>query len=506
MELTTQQQDLIDYTVNPEGRNYIALARAGTGKTKTAQLAAEQYNASYPDHDIVGFAFNKTISLDLAAAMPFATVKTGHGFAYAAWMKRIGKKINRVNTRKNLDIKREMNLGDRFPDFQRAVSICKAWGMVPPNTPAEPIEFMLATMDNLKFIFDAYSIDMGEVGDPYAIVREGLARSISRGWKGDIDFDDQIYLSTIYKAPFPKGDLLIVDEAQDLNPIQRYMAKQMLKPEGRLFALGDDAQAIYGFRGADRDSIEKITEEFDAKILPLTVSFRCPKAVVKQAQHFVPDIEEYEEAKDGEVITDLSDEFSLCQHLKDNASDYQPGSLAILCRNNAPLISAALQLIKNDIGAKILGRDLEKGLISLIDKNKPTSLQHLNSGLWNYIAEQQDRLILRGATAQAALLEDKGQCLEVLIRHEMSDHGDVYSLKHRIKSMFSDKAEQVPVLLSTIHKAKGMEWQNVYILNSELMPSKYAKTPKEIQQEHNLHYVAITRSQNQLVYISGAQI
>jgi len=504
--LTPQQEALISYCVDPEGRNFIALARAGTGKTSTARLAAEAFNQTYPSKDIVGFAFNKSIANDLSKAMPFAHVKTGHGFAYAAWMKRCGKKITNVNTRKLLDIKREMNLDDKFPDFQRAVSISKAWGIVPRGTPAEPIIYMEDTQENFKFIFDNYSIDMGEVGDPYAIVREGLARSISKGWQGDIDFDDQIYLSTIYKAPFPKGDLLIVDEAQDLNPIQRYMAAQMLKPGGKLFALGDDAQAIYGFRGADRDSIEKITEEFNCKILPLTVSFRCPKAVVKRAQEFVPDIEPFELAKDGKVFLELPSDFSLVQHLKESRGSFRPGSLAILCRNNAPLISCALGLIKNEIGAKILGRDLEKGLISLIDKQKPSSIQHLNSGLWNYIAEQQDRLILRGATAQASLLADKGECLEVLIRHEMQNNGDIYSLKQKIKNLFSDNAEQVPVLLSTVHKAKGLEWPNVWILDAELMPSKWAKTPKEIQQEHNLHYVAITRSQNQLAYIKSDQI
>ena len=154
--LTEQQKELIECCTSPEGRNYVAVARAGTAKTTTATLAAEQYNALFPDHDIVGFAFNRLIANDLAAAMPFATVKTGHGFGYGAWMKRSGKSIKTVNKRKNFDIKREMDITDNFPDFIRAMSICKAWGMVPHNIPAEPTVYMAANQENMRFIFDNY--------------------------------------------------------------------------------------------------------------------------------------------------------------------------------------------------------------------------------------------------------------------------------------------------------------------------------------------------------------
>ena len=113
----------------------------------------------------------------------------------------------------------------------------------------------------------------------------------------------------------------------------------------------------------------------------------------------------------------------------------------------------------------------------------------------------------KGAVQQAALLEDKGHCLEILILNEISSSDPTISgLKRRIKALFSDKVDSKPVLLSTIHKAKGMEWPVVFILDKSLMPSKFAKTPAEIQQENNLHYVAITRAQKTLVYIKSENI
>ncbi len=498
MKLTPQQEKLIDYVVHG-GRNCMGIARAGTGKTSTAMQAANAYHEAYPEREILGMAFNRSISLDLQEAIPFATCKTANSFGAGAWYKRAGK--TRLNKWKNKDIIKEIGSEEKFPDFARAISICKAWGIVPKGTPAEPTIHMEDTPENFSALFDNYNIDFGDCQDPVGILREALSRSILRGWKGEIDFDDQLYLPTIYRAIFPKADLLIVDEFQDMNPIQRYMARLMLKSDGRLFGLGDDCQAIYGFRGADRDSIPNGIAEFDCEVLPLTVSFRCPKAVVLRAQAFVPDIETFEGAIEGQVTFMGPKKYSLAIELKNI-----PGRLAILCRNNAPLISAALKLIREDVGAIILGRDLEKGLCSLIDKQHSSSLQDLNSKLYNHINKQADLYMQRKATAQADLILDKGLCLEILISNEMAVSGDVTSLKRRIRTLFSDKIGQAPVLLSTIHKAKGLEWPNVVILEESLMPSKYAKTEVELQQESNLHYVAITRAQKNLIYLNKDQI
>jgi len=501
MILSPQQEALIDYTINGPS-SFVGVARAGTGKTSTLKLAAEAYHKEFPNNVIQGMAFNKTISDVLAEAITFAPVKTANAWGLGGWIRRSGTKPI-LNVKKNLDIIREMNIRDEFPDLKKAIGICKAWGIVPKGNPAEPVSYMPDEIESYRFLFDNYNIDTSDCENPVGHVREALSRSIMLAWKGVIDFDDQLYMSTIYKAQFPKADLLLVDEVQDLNPIQRYMARLMLKPNGRLGALGDDCQAIYGFRGADRESIPKIIEEFDCEVLKLTVSFRCPKEVVKAAQEFVPDIEPFDGAIDGKVI-ELPTNMKLADVLRKN----KDRKVAILCRNNAPLISCALNLIQNEIGAIILGRDLEKGLCTLIDKQKANSLNELNSKLWNFIAAQQDILIQKGATKQAELIEDKGKCLEILILNEISGSDPtIPGLKRRIRTLFSEKnKEKKPVVLSTIHKAKGLEWPNVFILDKKLMPSKFAKTPAEIQQENNLHYVAITRAQKTLVYITSENI
>jgi DNA helicase-2/ATP-dependent DNA helicase PcrA len=116
-----------------------------------------------------------------------------------------------------------------------------------------------------------------------------------------IDFDDMIYLPLLYRIRFFQYDNVWIDEAQDTNTVRRLLAACLMKPRARLFAVGDPHQAIYGFTGADNDSIDIIKQDFNAKEMPLTVTYRCPKSVVKFAQSWVSHIQAHESAPDGEI-------------------------------------------------------------------------------------------------------------------------------------------------------------------------------------------------------------
>ena len=126
-----------------------------------------------------------------------------------------------------------------------------------------------------------------------------------------IDFDDMLYLAVKLNARFDPVDWLFVDEAQDTNGIQVEIMSRLQKAEQyvrngdeetsvtsygapprfqsstRIIAVGDPHQAIYGFRGADSNAMTSIAGRFNAVILPLSVSYRCPKAVVREAQKYL---------------------------------------------------------------------------------------------------------------------------------------------------------------------------------------------------------------------------
>src|SRR5271166_2776439 len=128
---------------------------------------------------------------------------------------------------------------------------------------------------------------------------------------------------------------------------------------GRLIAVGDSCQGIYGFTGADNDALELIAEQFHAIRMPLTVSYRCPKKVVEFSHKWVTHIEAHPSAIDGEVTEEeYHDEF-----LPDEGS-------AILSRVTKPLVTLAFSFICRRIPCKIEGRDIGAGLIKLANKWK----------------------------------------------------------------------------------------------------------------------------------------
>ena len=94
-----------------------------------------------------------------------------------------------------------------------------------------------------------------------------------------------------------------------------------------------------------------------------------------------------------------------------------------------------------------------------------------------------------------AKLKEKVSIIEILYKRFP---GSFLALKQKIKNIFSD--DKTGIILSTIHKSKGLEAKRVFFLNPELIPSKFAKTPKALYAEDCLKFVAITRAKEELVY------
>ena len=80
---------------------------------------------------------------------------------------------------------------------------------------------------------------------------------------------------------------------------------------------------------------------------------------------------------------------------------------------------------------------------------------------------------------------------------------DLESKEELIEKIFTDEVKGI--MLSTIHKAKGLENERVFFLCPELIPSKYATQPWQYEQENHLRYVAITRAKRELIYVGGSE-
>ena len=109
-----------------------------------------------------------------------------------------------------------------------------------------------------------------------------------------------------------------------------------------------------------------------------------------------------------------------------------------------------------------------------------------------------DRAAKKFNPSLLSAIEDKYDCLNIFLQNCTS----IQNLTDRITTLFDDKAKGL-LTLATVHKSKGLEWPTVFILDRNLMPSKWATLPWQQIQERNIQYVAVTRAKLNLYYIES---
>lgn len=185
-------------------------------------------------------------------------------------------------------------------------------------------------------------------------------------------------------------------------------------------------------------------------------------------------------------------------------SHFTPGS-AILCRNTAPLVAFAYSLIKRDIPCRVLGKDIGTQLASIVKKMYATTLEDLIERLNEWKTRELDRCAKEDRSPER--VHDQHECLLVFINSLDENSRTISDLLARIDLLFGEAKDldlTKLITLSTIHKAKGLEFPTVFILDfAKLQPSRFAKLPWQVQQEYNLIYVAQTRAMLNLIYINS---
>lgn len=491
MNWSPYQQRIFDF-IEKESGSAVIIAVAGSGKTTTIVECAKRIPVTAQSTFV---AFNKHVQLELEKRLPSnVRAMTLNALGNQAWTKACQRRpeLNASKTWKLIDEYFDKYTSRMYGKaINQLVALAKGIGLVPDRV---KVGTVLAedTEDNWLQLIENYQVWPEKGGKTEELIK--MARTILRESiqcsDRVIDFNDQLYLPVIFNRQFLQNDFLFVDEAQDVNQIQREMLHRALKPGGRLIAVGDPCQAIYGFRGADTKAIENIKLEFDAIELPLTVSYRCPRNVITEAQQFVSHIEACETAPEGKV-----------ESLEAWGASTFTLADAVICRNNAPLVDLAFKLIRFGVRCAVKGRDIGTGLVNLVKKMKAASIADLERNLAEHLAKETEKLIREKKEHMLSSLEDKIATIEVFI--ENLTHGsNVDDLIASIERLFTDDGRGT-LLLSSIHKAKGLEWPRVFILDPHLMPSKYATQDWQLEQETNLQYVAITRAKSELYYITS---
>lgn len=505
-----QQQAVLDWVKNGKGSLNL-VARAGCGKTSTLMMVCEQIPAK---QSVQLLAFNRSIAEEIKlkvqkAMLQNVNASTIHSVGLSAW-KGVAPKC-KVEGNKVGNIVKGFSTGpDDFYSKNvgmicRLVSIAKqsAFGFLTDMND----QLAWATLVDHHGIAEDLPMENGE--DQTQTLIDCAIKVFKKSLTQDrdvIDFDDMILAPLVHGAKFWQKDWVLLDEAQDTNASRRAIALKLLKPKtGRLIAVGDNRQAIYGFTGADSIAMDLIKDELQSTELYLTVTYRCPKAVVAEANKLVPDLMAHESAPEGNLHThDLIT--TIGKETKPWFIFYPPSNTSvILCRNTKPLIEQAYTFLKHGIGCRVEGREIGEGLIALANRWKSVrTLSQLSDKLYDYQMQEMQKWMEKGREEKAQQVEDKVGALQCCIEKLVGDgKNSVSDLVQSIRSLFGDsKPGEVSrvVTLSTIHKSKGREWDTVYLLNrAGTLPSKYAKKDWQKNQEENLEYVAITRSKNELI-------
>lgn len=536
------------------GKHMVVVARAGTGKTFTLIGGAKKVSGielpgvvpsdqqaaiwdtmmeSRGAKSMAIVCFNKPIAEELKTKVPpGCRAQTNHSLGSAALRRAFklvggdeGEGISPHRVSDHIEAvlgKPRQEINKETPGLMKAltdlVALCKQnlVGFSPESkvwTPAGLDSYWAPALDELA---GYYGIELAtEEGRPfsdkvYTMVPQLLERGKDVRADSCIDFNDMIWLPVVLDLPVFQNDLLMVDEAQDLNRCQQALVR---KAGRRIVMVGDPKQAIYGFAGADVDSIPRMLAELGetpngVAEFPLNVTRRCGRAIVKEAQRLVPDFYAHESNGEGKVTRALYDDGRGTS--KDPVPAGSPVSYhrqvqdndMVLCRVNAPLVSQCFRFIRMGRTANIQGRDIGKGISDLIDKLVPATVQELVSKVdaWKFTEMGKENARRNPSESRLIAIGDKADCIISFTEGANT----VHDVKARISEIFTDDRSKRGIKLSSIHKAKGLEADRVFFLRppGAECPHPLAKSDWEIRQELNLEYVAITRAKEELVYVT----
>lgn len=496
-EASEYQSKIFDFIEHGAG-NMIISAAAGSSKTTTI-VNATRY---IPEEKRVLFiAFNKDIVEKLREEVHRNNVhiSTFHSLGYSILLENdvidhrteINEYKYQTYIKENIDEltkhKETRSLGgDRIHYITNIIKL------------SEYCRYYLAfSSREIKKIVELYGLSL--VRDEIAVCNEVLKWGSKH--LDTIDFTDMIWLTNQLNLITKKHqyDFIFIDEAQDTSIMQQKMIEKCFKRGTRFVTVGDDFQKINVWCGSSVDAINNFRKYPNTQDFQLPISYRCPKKIVELAKEYSSNIVAAPNAIEGEINQDVS--------------IYAPkNNDMVLCRTTAPLIKLHLKYLRNNKKSYIRGfEDIRQEYKELI---QGTYSKNIDKNCLTY-----DGLVPKLYTSLFKEIDRLKQNLN-LTDEEVMNHPNVFKLYDNIQGILAisdglttteELLEKIEIIfngeqkdsinLSTIHKAKGLEADNVFILHPNLLPYPFAQQPWEVETERNLIYVAYTRAKKSLNFI-----
>lgn len=475
------QLAIFDDVANGEGHT-VVLARAGSGKTSTICEAVNYIPKIHLPSTLL-VAFSKDVVKELAARIHAKSIKicTLHSMGYRILQQRYGSvKLNGDLAADRLTAIVEEDAtwdGKLFKHVMRLNGLAKS--------------SLADTEEELADLADEYDMTCEVSDDELAMVVKYTKKLLDASKVVDeafpqCDFDDMIWLPCVLGISGKKYARVLVDETQDLSKSQLTLILMHVAKAGRVMAVGDDRQAIYRFRGAGDGSVEYIRSTLNAKVLPLSVSYRCSRNVIKEAKRIVPDIEYAPAASDGTV-----------SYIEKRlvASSVANGDF-LISRTNAPLMEMANRIVSGGkLRVKILGKDLAARICNYIRDSKAKDCIKLIEYANTNCEKTVSKMVQKDPDIRQDKLDRVRDWRDMIIKiaERSSSIDDMVKYVRMVYDNTIPDSECVT--LSTVHKAKGLERDNVFILKDTFFKFKGST---DATSEDNIYYVAVTRARSNL--------
>ena len=540
---STYQQDILDFFLNNPQSNMLVNALAGSGKSTTACMLSEHSKTS----DLY-IAFNASVVEEFKKKIknPKTKVMTMHSLAYSIMLYNVeqeskdsGEKPKGFGSQRS---KRTINLDNFKPHKILDEEITKRYGRYIEfakrvflkdnyvnlyNLCRLTLTDMSSNKDVSRLIDDhvlflyygdeGYSApDISEITSTLKILDTKSRQQFET--QGVIDFTDMLWI-TFNKLKYDNWEVpywalytnIYCDEVQDFSNIQLNFLKFIKRTKGRYVFIGDFHQAIYNFAGANAQAFNQIPKMFaPVETFDLPICYRCAKSHLSRVnrEYGIP-ILPCDDAPLGFVKTID----------KNKISEYAKAGDMVISRKNKWIAEVVLDLARNGTPIFIEDKEMVGAIKRQILSSKCTSVGALKKFLQKVISNYNKKLFeivsknvreggheeehLEAVTETNSKIDNTSFLLEILegyLEHHASSDS-VSKFSNFIDKLLNTTPSPNCVRLCSIHKAKGLEATNVFVLNEAKINYDFRNSKEQNIQEKNLSYIATTRAKEGLYLV-----
>jgi DNA helicase-2/ATP-dependent DNA helicase PcrA len=521
----------------------VILAGAGTGKTRaiTHRIAHGVLAGVYVPQQVLAVTFTTRAAGEMRARLRSlgaggVQARTFHSAALRQlqyfWPRVVGGELPRIeSTKAPIVASAASRLGVRPGQAEvRDLSAEIEWAKVSQLAPAD---------------YAAAAAKAGRTPpaglDPKAMADVYAAYEDVKRQRGVIDMEDILLLAVgiladraeVAEAVRGQYRYLVVDEYQDVSPLQQRLLSLWLGDREELCVVGDPSQTIYSFAGASAEYLLNFPRRYpNAEVVRLVRNYRSTPQVVHVANTILSgaagraaalgvQLEAQRPAGPAPSVTEHPDDVAEADAVAGAisalvASGVPASEIAVLFRTNGQ--SLAYEQALGGRGVPFLVRGAER----FFDRPEVRQARLLLRGAARSGGSEPGEprgLVdeVRGVLASAGLAEgagpsgtaarDRAESLAALVRiaEDMAAADPSAGLAAFVAELEERAADaHVPVVegvtLASLHAAKGLEWGSVFLvgLSDGMVPITYAETPEEIEEERRLLYVGVTRAQERL--------